>query len=430
MRKNNRGITLIALVITIIVLLILAGVTIATLTGENGIFNTAERAVEKNEYETAKEKLELVLLDMQTDKVTNQEYNQDEYLTENLIENGFVVNGDIVIVDGWQFEIDRNVPEIGISLGKGKENEEIQLETAHTVSDDYVNAELIINIRYTETISEIIIKGKNEEVPQPINGIYTINKTLTENGTYSILVKDINGNYKIGTEKITELTEDMVIRNKEEMEEFRNKVNEGRTFESKTVRLLNDIDLIGGTQNQWIPIGNYSENTKLIFKGTFDGQGHSISNIFVTTNSKNLGYQGLFGIIQNATIRNLYINSSNIQGGYFVGALVGNANSSTIERVSTDSKVIVTATGYNPGYNKGEWVGGLVGNAAMTNIYQSSNAARVTGFDGKMYVGGIAGVISGKITECYNEGTIIGKGSNTAGIASLNGRRFNFIKLL
>ena len=47
MRKKNNGITLIALVITIIVLLILAGVTIATLTGENGILTRASEAGEE-----------------------------------------------------------------------------------------------------------------------------------------------------------------------------------------------------------------------------------------------------------------------------------------------------------------------------------------------------------------------------------------------
>ena len=47
--KNNKGITLIALVITIIVLLILAGVSIAMLTGENGILNQASKAAEMTE---------------------------------------------------------------------------------------------------------------------------------------------------------------------------------------------------------------------------------------------------------------------------------------------------------------------------------------------------------------------------------------------
>ena len=51
----NKGITLIALIITIIVLLILAGISIATLTGDNGILSKAQEAKTKHEEETKKE---------------------------------------------------------------------------------------------------------------------------------------------------------------------------------------------------------------------------------------------------------------------------------------------------------------------------------------------------------------------------------------
>ena len=61
---SNKGITLIALVITIIVLLILAGVTIATLTGDNGILNQAENAKEQTEIENEKEQISLVMTNM------------------------------------------------------------------------------------------------------------------------------------------------------------------------------------------------------------------------------------------------------------------------------------------------------------------------------------------------------------------------------
>ena len=56
MLKNNKGITLIALVITIIVLLILAGVSIAMLTGENGILKQATRSVDATELAEARER--------------------------------------------------------------------------------------------------------------------------------------------------------------------------------------------------------------------------------------------------------------------------------------------------------------------------------------------------------------------------------------
>ena len=57
--KNNKGITLIALVVTIIVLLILAGVSIAMLTGQNGILNRASQASVANEIGDAKDKVAL-----------------------------------------------------------------------------------------------------------------------------------------------------------------------------------------------------------------------------------------------------------------------------------------------------------------------------------------------------------------------------------
>ena len=61
MLKNNRGITLIALVITIIVLLILAGVSIAMLTGENGILNQATDARDDTKAAEIREKVELAV---------------------------------------------------------------------------------------------------------------------------------------------------------------------------------------------------------------------------------------------------------------------------------------------------------------------------------------------------------------------------------
>ena len=59
--KKNSGITLIALVITIIVLLILAGVTIATLTGDNGILTKAQEASDKTKQANAEEQVKLAV---------------------------------------------------------------------------------------------------------------------------------------------------------------------------------------------------------------------------------------------------------------------------------------------------------------------------------------------------------------------------------
>ena len=68
-RKSNNGITLIALVITIIVLLILAAVSIAMLTGENGILSKASTAKEKHLIAQYEEELNLCIMEMQTDEL-------------------------------------------------------------------------------------------------------------------------------------------------------------------------------------------------------------------------------------------------------------------------------------------------------------------------------------------------------------------------
>lgn len=75
--KQERAITLIALVITIIVILILAGISIATLTGENGIINKANVAKEESKKAEYKEELELIGLGLQVEDGINNLSTKD-----------------------------------------------------------------------------------------------------------------------------------------------------------------------------------------------------------------------------------------------------------------------------------------------------------------------------------------------------------------
>ena len=118
--KNKNGITLISLIITIIIMLILAGVVISLTLGENGIFNTAKYAVTKTKEETAREKLELALVDLQARKYTDETYDENEYINNYLSKEGMTVEGNVVLVDGWKFTIDRSVPKVGENLEQGE----------------------------------------------------------------------------------------------------------------------------------------------------------------------------------------------------------------------------------------------------------------------------------------------------------------------
>ena len=97
--KRNKGITLIALVVTIIVLLILAGVTIALLTGDNGIITQANKAKENTEIGEEKEKIQLALTDYEMKKNEENKYNLIEKETGQKIlnrEEENALNGEII----------------------------------------------------------------------------------------------------------------------------------------------------------------------------------------------------------------------------------------------------------------------------------------------------------------------------------------------
>lgn len=94
--NKNKGITLIALVITIIILIILAGISVATLTGDNGLFSRAKQAKEEYEYKQAKEKLQIEIMEFKSNNIQNinlmefrqflVEKNIDEYEISDILE--------------------------------------------------------------------------------------------------------------------------------------------------------------------------------------------------------------------------------------------------------------------------------------------------------------------------------------------------------
>ena len=107
---RNKGITLIALVITIIVLLILAGVTIATLTGENGILTRATEASEKTNYAGAKETIEMEAMggfdNTGRYSVDLAKENLENHTNATVTEN---IDGTLYVQkDGYNFDIDEN----------------------------------------------------------------------------------------------------------------------------------------------------------------------------------------------------------------------------------------------------------------------------------------------------------------------------------
>ncbi len=239
---KNKGITLVALVVTIIIMLILAGVTLNLTLGDNGLIKMAQQ--------------------------TTKEY-QNAQNTEDM--------------------------------------------SLQQLSDE---------------LQAIIGKGKDDETPGELSG------EGTKDNPYLI-----------------ESIEDLVV--------FSNKVNEGTTFENQVVKLTvnldfksedsyvdsksiiyGDINGINGaeelkteltTGTGFKSIGNNSQQ----FKGTFDGQNRTISNLYINIAED---YKGLFGYVgSKGVIKNLIISNADINcEALYVAIITGYVDSGTIENVKVE----------------------------------------------------------------------------------------------
>ncbi len=271
MLKRNQGITLIALVVTIIILLILAGVTISFVAGENGILKRATEAVEVMNEAEAREKLEITLAQLKIDKYSVEEYNKETYINQEINKEGMNIVENIVMVDGWKFEIDRDKLQIVSSLGQGSENKKIEI-VAKTVSNQtFSKATITYTIKFDGELKSIQINGENVDIPLSVNNEYILEKQVDENGTYTIYVIDKKNGYQMAQAIVSELAEDIEIKTVEELVRFRDKVNLGATYEGKKVTLKNSLDLsqlCNETLGSWIPIGDNEKR----FEGNFEGE--------------------------------------------------------------------------------------------------------------------------------------------------------------
>ena len=193
--KKKEGITLIALVITIIILLILAGVSIGLVFNSEGLFKKSSGAAEKYNESKAREVLETVLMGHASiQKYTNSDYNQDFFLDNIILKEipQSKVQGDIAIVDGYAYELDRSVPKIGRYLGKEEELifPEVSISTPILASDSRTSTFIITAREQEHGISKIEVL-QYEQVVQKFtysNETNTITQEITvkKNGTYTV----------------------------------------------------------------------------------------------------------------------------------------------------------------------------------------------------------------------------------------------------
>ena len=171
------------------------------------------------------------------------------------------------------------------------------------------------------------------------------------------------------------------------------------------------------------------------FTGTFDGNGHKITNF--TINGGSNSCIGLFGYIDSGgSVKNLNLENCSVSGSNYVGGLVGyNYGGSISNCYSTNPASGYAAVGGLVGYNdssgsisncdstgavSGQYdVGGLVGwnVGTISNCYSTGT---VSGSSGSNYVGGLVGENTGTISNCYSTGAVTGSGSGIGGLAGFN----------
>ena len=349
--KSTKGITLIALVITIVILLILAGVGIAMLTGDNGILTQAQNAKEKTEKASELEGIQLAVIGSET--------KNNEYL-------------DILDAKSFKEELEKNFSSEELDVVANGDGSFIV-----TIND----RKYYVNNDKTVISSDNIIEINDEQ--GLMNFRDDVNNGNSYEGKAVLLTSDItlSGEWKpIG----------FIDSNTDEKnpETGNNKAFKG-IFDgcNHTIKNLK----ISSTDNKY----------NGLFSFVIDG---TIKNITIGENSKITGSNGagvvgyLYGFEGN--ISNC-VNYANTNGAGIVRIIAGQHTISNCKNYGT----IIGGGGILGSSNGTDWK--QFENVSNT-IINCGNYGNLTG--NEWYAGGIAGYFKGKISNSYNKGTIIGTG--------------------
>lgn len=209
-----------------------------------------------------------------------------------------------------------------------------------------------------------------------------------------------------------------IITKAEELAWFRDQVNSGNNF--ICAKISEDVEVIDmstvchaedKSQNleelSWKPIGKNDYGYQ--YWGTFDGNGKTITNLYINASQNNVG---LFGYTSEGTIKNLTFEYANVTNtGVFTGILVGYATG--YENTSNLQNIKISNTCQIKG---GKETGGIAGDLSYANAYNCVNYATV---QGNYRVGGLFGYWSNKessITTCANYGNVTATSTDAGGL--------------
>ena len=233
--------------------------------------------------------------------------------------------------------------------------------------------------------------------------------------------------------------ENVLLHDASDLISFSNNVNSRKDYTGTTVFLDADIDF-SGYSDAFKPIGAYSDDNSLAFKGTFDGQGHAIRNLKINSTSDIAGF---FGYSYGVTIKNIVFDSScsftSTASGDGVTRLGPISHVNGVENIIENivNMANMTVFGSNANYIV---AGGIVGKAGYKSTLKNCvNYGRITvsGTYKNIFVGGIAGEFIGaervksSIQNCINYGPITNekKGNEDTYIGGIAGNVQNLFSI-
>lgn len=495
LRRNKKGFTIIELVIVIAVIGILAAVLIPTFVNltnkaneaaDNALVNNLNKALKMEEQEPGHEKsptLEGAIKDLEDQGyiLENLASKSGKDLLWSQSENQFLLNTDgksgkdyWKIVDAVPAKADQKYSyyagknfnqtdvtvKYGFDAGRNKGIANVTYEGTGTAQEVAIRSSgdqcvLTINAPqddvnyygFTKEINVVAVKDESLHIYGSTSKLSVTSGHVQVEDTGIVFELAANTGSVTNNGYIAEQTggaapsgtpvsDQYEINSLARLEAFRDVVNSGKNFASKTVKLTANIDLKDG----WRPIGEGSRdvaasNTQAFgvttfFAGTFDGQDHTISGLnnkgFVPTTARlvkdggvdTFAY-GLFALVENATIKNLKLTNVDIDGSRYpsakvdsVGGLVGYARGNlTIYNVTVSGSIKAS-----------DAAAGILGRmydtagtGADVSISSCVNNASITTTDKGGKAAGVLAIISSRaasratvltVSECSNSGNI------------------------
>lgn len=399
-KRNYKGITLIALVITIIVLLILAGVSIQTLVGENGIINRVSKTKESMLIAREKEEIKLAI-------------------------GGALIDGDGILIDGYLRNEIKSYDNLKIENLSGNNPWLYQGKKTYTID------------KYGTVLEGIysVWDGHSQEMPDIRSEKGKYNWYIYTCAQFKFLEQFVNNGYKLTDEQ-----KDLINDSYSEEDFVLN--------EESTVFLMSNLDLGARELNdvwendenkgrEWIPIGKILDCK---FTATFEGNHFIINGVYINADSNTVGVFGYTRCIKNVTVQNSYIEGRTRTGsvaGYSeymydchnintevtlkegeyhtVGGIVGYFSGELLSKCTNNGKV--NAKGKSASDNS--QAGGIVGYVTnISLIEECENYGEIRAIGNR--VGGIAGQNNAKgINKCINYGEIYSDGMYVGGISGM-----------